>query len=1001
MFIAHNSFGVWDYVVFSAMLFVSLAIGVWFAVRGGGQKTQGEYLMGNRNMSVLPVAISILVSFMSAILILGTPAEMYTQGTEYIVTLIGLCMGIILASLLFVPLLYPLKLTSVYEYLEVRFNSRCARLVGTCIMVITQIIYMGIASFAPATAFQVGIPVWATILTTGAIATIYTTVGGIKAVIWTDVFQSVVMLAGIMTIVIQGTLKVGSLSKVWDINNQCFEPDPRIRHTFWGMIIGPTFGWIGTYGVSQPSAQRYCTLPTLRKAKMSIVLNIIGVTVLLILTCLSGIVLFAYYAAQNCNPVGQKLVSSPNQLVPYFVMETLGYPGVPGLFIACLFSGSLSSVSSSLNALGAITWEDFLKPRYDQRLTESQKTLVTKLSVFIYGIFAIGFSLTAERLEGTVLQASSSLTGAAGGPLTGMFILGAFFPWANSYGAVSGAVVGLGLSFWMAFGAYINGIRLPPKPFPSGTCHISSNINSSSSHMTTTLSTLTSSTAMSNLTMDIKTLGVAPSRTGLDGFYAISYLYFPVVGVLSCVVVGLLVSFITGPNKIADVPAKYQIPVASRLCCCLPRSWQHWLNCNREFQEAEKIYSEEKDIEMVIGPPEINGSSELVSTADRSSDIGFAKSSQDSFSDCEASIEGYRVVDTSVNNPSRDLEPMLVIQDSTDTDRRANVAQESLQAQPAVYESSLSVVVPEVSYISFTVQRRSRLEPLSLYTVVTLDLTHKMFVAHNSFGVWDYVVFSAMLFVSLAIGVWFAVRGGGQKTQGEYLMGNRSMSVLPVAISIMVSFLSAIMILGIPAEMYTQGTEYVVTVFGISIGIIGATLLFVPLMYPLKLTSVFEYLELRFDSRNVRLVGTCIMILSQITYMGFASFAPAIAFQLVSGIPVWATNVGIGAIATIYTTIGGLKAVVWTDVFQSLVMLAGILAIVIQGTLKVGSLSAVWDINDKWERIAFFNFDPDPRVRQTVWNMIIGQAFIWFGAYGIGQPSVQRYCSLPSLREAK
>ncbi|KAH9509625.1 Sodium-coupled monocarboxylate transporter 1 [Bulinus truncatus] len=643
MFVAHNSFGVWDYVVFSAMLFVSLTIGVWFAVRGGGQKTQ----VYTRR--------------------LFTDNFLSKQGTEYIVTLIGLCMGIILASLLFVPLLYPLKLISVYE-----------------------IIYMGIASFAPATAFQVGIPVWATILTTGAIATTYTTVGGIKAVIWTDVFQSVVMLAGIMTIVIQGTLKVGSLSKVWDINNQWerikfinFDPDPRVRHTFWSMIIGQTFGWIGTYGVSQPSAQRYCTLPTLRKAKMSIVLNIIGVTVLLVLTCLSGIVLFAYYAAQNCNPVGQKLVSSPNQLVPYFVMETLGYPGVPGLFIACLFSGSLSSVSSSLNALGAITWEDFLKPRYDQRLTESQKTLVTKLSVFIYGILAIGFSLTAERLEGTVLQASSSLTGAAGGPLTGMFILGAFFPWANSYGAVSGAVVGLGLSFWMAFGAYINGIRLPPKPFPSGTCHISNNINSSSSHMTTILSTLTSSTAMSNLTMDIKTLGVAPSRTGMDGFYAISYLYFPVVGVLSCVVVGLLVSFITGPNKIADVPAKYQIPVASRLCCCLPRSWQHWLNCNREFQEAEKIYSEEKDIEMVIRAPEVNGSSELVSKADRSSDTELARSSPDSFSDCEASIEGYRVVDTSVNNRSNDLEPMLVLQDSTDTYRRANVAQESLQAQPA------------------------------------------------------------------------------------------------------------------------------------------------------------------------------------------------------------------------------------------------------------------------------------------------------------------------------
>ncbi|KAH9509626.1 Sodium-coupled monocarboxylate transporter 1 [Bulinus truncatus] len=352
MFVAHNSFGVWDYVVFSAMLFVSLAIGVWFAVRGGGQKTQGEYLMGNRSMSVLPVAISIMVSFLSAIMILGIPAEMYTQGTEYVVTVFGISIGITGATLLFVPLLYPLKLTSVFEYLELRFDSRNVRLAGTCIMILSQIIYMGLASFAPAIAFQLvsGIPVWATNVSIGAIATIYTTIGGLKAVVWTDVFQSMVMLAGILAIVIQGTLKVGSLSAFWDINDKWeriaffnFDPDPRVRQTVWNMIFGQAFIWFGAYGIGQPSVQR------------SLALNMIGVIVLIVLTCLSGVVLFAYYAAHNCNPVGLKLVSSPNQLVPYFVMETLGYPGVPGLFIACLFSGSFSTVSSSLNALGAVT----------------------------------------------------------------------------------------------------------------------------------------------------------------------------------------------------------------------------------------------------------------------------------------------------------------------------------------------------------------------------------------------------------------------------------------------------------------------------------------------------------------------------------------------------------------------------------------------------------------------------------------------------------------------
>ncbi|XP_059145999.1 sodium-dependent multivitamin transporter-like [Physella acuta] len=229
-----------------------------------------------------------------------------------------------------------------------------------------------------------------------------------------------------------------------------------------------------------------------------------------------------------------------------------------------------------------------------------------------------------------------------------------------------------------------------------------------------------------------------------------------------------------------------------------------------------------------------------------------------------------------------------------------------------------------------------------------------MVIMKNHFGPVDYVVFAAMLIISMAIGVWFALRGGKQKTQGEYLMANRSLSILPVAISILVSYMSAILILGFPAEMYTQGTEFYLTTFGVMLGVVLAALVFVPLMYPLKLTSAFEYLEVRFESRVVRLVGTMLMILSQVIYMGIASFAPSTALEAVTGFPVWGSILSIGAVGTLYTTIGGMKAVIWTDVFQSVIMLAGILAIVIQGTLKVGGMSRVWEINEEWGRIKFF-----------------------------------------------
>ncbi|KAL3885460.1 hypothetical protein ACJMK2_025516, partial [Sinanodonta woodiana] len=110
-----RKFEAWDWVLFALILGISAAIGIYYAFVGRKNQTTGEFLMGNRNMKLIPVAVSILVSFMSAILILGTPAEMYTEGTQYFIYLFGMIIAVILAALIFVPLLYPLKLTSSFE----------------------------------------------------------------------------------------------------------------------------------------------------------------------------------------------------------------------------------------------------------------------------------------------------------------------------------------------------------------------------------------------------------------------------------------------------------------------------------------------------------------------------------------------------------------------------------------------------------------------------------------------------------------------------------------------------------------------------------------------------------------------------------------------------------------------------------------------------------------------------------------------------------------------
>ncbi|GFO48921.1 sodium-dependent multivitamin transporter [Plakobranchus ocellatus] len=202
----------------------------------------------------------------------------------------------------------------------------------------------------------------------------------------------------------------------------------------------------------------------------------------------------------------------------------------------------------------------------------------------------------------------------------------------------------------------------------------------------------------------------------------------------------------------------------------------------------------------------------------------------------------------------------------------------------------------------------------------------------HHFHIGDYVVFGLTICVSIGIGIFYAIMGSRKRNTSEYLVGGRSMSFLPVAISLMVSFESSIMMLGLPAEAYVYGLQFVWWTFGVFCAQMIAVSFIVPLLHPLRITSAYEYLELRFQSRAVRLMGTLLGILTYTWYMGIVLFGPAVALEAVTGYPLWNSIVVISVVSIIYTSIGGLKAVIWTDVFQALVMFMGIFAILIKET---------------------------------------------------------------------
>ncbi|NXS76674.1 SC5A5 protein, partial [Pandion haliaetus] len=246
-----------------------------------------------------------------------------------------------------------------------------------------------------------------------------------------------------------------------------------------------------------------------------------------------------------------------------------------------------------------------------------------------------------------------------------------------------------------------------------------------------------------------------------------------------------------------------------------------------------------------------------------------------------------------------------------------------------------------------------------------------------TFGLWDYGVFGLMLLISTGIGLFHGLVKGGQKTSEDFFTGGRRMSALPVGLSLSASFMSAIQVLGVPAEAYRYGAKFLWMCLGQLLNTLLTAQLFLPIFYRLRLTSTYEYLERRF-SRSVRLCGTLQYVVATMLYTGIVIYAPALILNQVTGLDIWASLLSTGVICTFYTTIvsegaggsrgspgvpsahpwlclvqGGMKAVIWTDVFQVFVMLSGFIAIIIRGMLLVGGPTRVLGIAANGSRVNF------------------------------------------------
>ncbi|KAF4532952.1 hypothetical protein B566_EDAN000640 [Ephemera danica] len=206
--------------------------------------------------------------------------------------------------------------------------------------------------------------------------------------------------------------------------------------------------------------------------------------------------------------------------------------------------------------------------------------------------------------------------------------------------------------------------------------------------------------------------------------------------------------------------------------------------------------------------------------------------------------------------------------------------------------------------------------------------------------------------------------------------------------------------MGQPAEVFLFGPQ--LWLFGIAsfaaIPLTGYVL--IPMYHKMQLTSAFEYIGRRFN-RWLQLFASTLFSLQMVLYLALVLYAPALALHQVTGINTEVVVTIMYVVCIFYTTIGGMKAVVWTDTFQVLVLYSSMLAVLWKGTSDLGGFSNVWQRNAEWGRTDFFKWDLDPTERYNVWGAFVGAAFLHCAVYGVNQLQVQRYLAVPTVQAAR
>ncbi|MFH1919588.1 MAG: sodium:solute symporter [Planctomycetota bacterium] len=446
-----------DIAVLLIYLLGVVAFGSWFVRRS---RTTEGFMAAGRSLPGWAVGLSIFGTYVSSISFLALPGKAYGDNWNPFVFSLSLPIAALIAVRFFVPFYRRYGEISAYNHLEHRFGA-WARTYAVICYLLTQIARMGAIMYLVALALAplTGWDVRAIILGTGILVTVYTLLGGIEAVIWTDVVQSIVLTGGALVCAVllltgmpEGPgqiLRIAGEHGKFSLGS--FGPS-LTESTFWVVLVYGLVINLQNFGIDQSYVQRYIAAKSDKEAAKSVWLGALLYLPASAMFFFIGTALFAFYTARpELLPASVDAVGKPDSVFPHFIVTQLP-PGMTGLLVAAVFAAAMSSVDSSLNCSATLVLCDLYKRYFRRSAGERESMIVLYVTTLTWGAIGTATALAMIRVRST-LDVWWQLAGIFSGGMLGLFLLGLISRRAKNAAAATAVVSGILVILWMTLSA--------------------------------------------------------------------------------------------------------------------------------------------------------------------------------------------------------------------------------------------------------------------------------------------------------------------------------------------------------------------------------------------------------------------------------------------------------------------------------------------------------------------------------------------------------------------